>query len=89
MEISLVSGKIVLQKYEIQKTRIQIQIPEYQSKLEDKAGEFQEKEQEQNKSMASRLEKLIRQMILLPKVCQNWDKKVYRFFSFVRSFLKT
>ena len=77
----MVSGKIVLQKYEIQKTRIQKQIPEYQSKLEDKAGEFQEKEQEQNKSIASRFVKHVRQMILFPKVCQNWDKKVYRFLA--------
>lgn len=89
MEMSLDSGKIALQKYEIQKTRIQKQIPEYNSKLEDKVGEHQEKELEQNKSIASRFEKLIRQMILFPKVCQNWYKKVYRFFSFVRSPLKT
>ena len=40
------SGKIALQEYEIQKTRIQKQISEYQSKLEDKAGKLQEKEQE-------------------------------------------
>ena len=46
IEKSLASGKIALQEYEIQKTRIQKQISEYQSKLEYKAGKLQEKEQE-------------------------------------------
>ena len=46
IEKSLASGKIAVQEYEIQKTRIQKQISEYQSKLEDKACKLQEKEQE-------------------------------------------
>ncbi len=50
IEKSLASGKIALQEYEIQKTRIQKkQISEYQSKLEDKACKLQEKEQELEK----------------------------------------
>lgn len=46
IEKSLASGKIALQEYEIKKTRIQKQISEYQSKLEDKACKPQENEQE-------------------------------------------
>ena len=37
---------MALQEYEIEKTRIQRQISEYQSKLEDKADKLHEKEQE-------------------------------------------
>ena len=43
---ALVSGKITLDKYEAQKTDIQKLIAEYQSKLDDKAGKLQVKEQE-------------------------------------------
>ena len=43
IEKSLASGKIALQEYEIQKTRIQKQISEYQSKLEDKACKLQKR----------------------------------------------
>ena len=42
---ALASGKITLDKYEAQKTDIQL-IAEYQSKLDDKAGKLQVKEQE-------------------------------------------
>ena len=45
IEKSLASGKIALQEYEIQKTRIQKQISECQSKLEEKAKKEQELEQ--------------------------------------------
>ena len=43
---ALASGKITLDKYEAQKTDIQKLIAEYQSKLDDKAGKLQVKEQE-------------------------------------------
>ena len=43
---ALASGKITLEKYEAQKTDIQTLIAEYQSKLDDKAGKLQVKEQE-------------------------------------------
>lgn len=43
---ALASGKITLDKYETQKTDIQKLIAEYQSKLDDKAGKLQVKEQE-------------------------------------------
>ena len=43
---ALASGKITLDKYEVQKTDIQKLIAEYQSKLDDKAGKLQVKEQE-------------------------------------------
>ena len=43
---ALASGKITLDKYEEQKTDIQTLIAEYQSKLDDKAGKLQVKEQE-------------------------------------------
>ena len=46
VEQVLASGKIALQEYEIQKTRIQKQISEYQSKLEDKSEKLRAKEQE-------------------------------------------
>ena len=46
IEKSLASGKIALQEYEIQKTRIQKQISEYQTKLEDKSDKLHAKEQE-------------------------------------------
>ena len=46
VEQVLASGKIALQEYEIQKTRIQKQISEYQSKLEDKSDKLYAKEQE-------------------------------------------
>lgn len=79
IEKSLVFGKIALPEYETQKTRIQKQISEYQSKLEDKACKLQEKEppritgkppifgvdkwiEEQNRSIASRFVKIVRQI---------------------------
>ena len=43
---ALASGKITLDKYEAQKTDIQKLIAEYQSKLDDKSGKLQVKEQE-------------------------------------------
>ena len=43
---ALASGKITLDKYEAQKADIQKLIAEYQSKLDDKAGKLQVKEQE-------------------------------------------
>ena len=43
---ALVSDKITLDKYEVKKARIQKLIAEYQSKLDDKAGKLQVKEQE-------------------------------------------
>ena len=46
IEEALASGKITLDKYEAQKARIQKLIAEYQSKLDDKAGKLQVKEQE-------------------------------------------
>ena len=46
IEKSLASGKIALHEYEIQKTRIQKQITEYQSKLEDKADKLHSKKLE-------------------------------------------
>ena len=46
IEEALASGKITLDKYEAQKARIQKLIAEYQSKLDDKAGKLQAKEQE-------------------------------------------
>ena len=42
---SLASGKMLLQEYDFQKTRIQKQISECQIKLEDKACKLHEKEQ--------------------------------------------
>ena len=46
IEKSLASGKITLDRYEAQKADIQKLIAEYQSKLDDKAGKLQVKEQE-------------------------------------------
>ena len=43
---ALASGKITLDRYEAQKADIQKLIAEYQSKLDDKAGKLQVKEQE-------------------------------------------
>lgn len=43
---ALASGKITLDRYEVQKSDIQKLIAEYQSKLDDKAGKLQVKEQE-------------------------------------------
>jgi len=45
-EQELASGKIALDKYEVQKTDIQKLIAEYQTKLDDKAGKLHAKEQE-------------------------------------------
>ena len=48
-EQELASGKITLNRYEVQKTDILKLIAEYQAKLEDKACKLQEKEQELEK----------------------------------------
>ena len=71
IEKYLASGKIALQEYEIQKTRIQKQISEYQFKLEDKAGKLQEKEQE--------LEQMTKNIDRVGRVAQPFRQSQDRF----------
>ena len=65
---ALASGKITLDKYEAQKTDIQKLIAEYQSKLDDKAGKLQVKEQE--------LEQLTKDAAKVRSVVQPFRKSV-------------